>query len=115
MQETLIYSVKATFLGMGVVVFFLSFLSLLMVLLKGLFEKRMSGGKKNDPPGKTEEKGKTPAPSGLAQDNDDVSAGWLCAAAALLLIEEQESEHKTAGDWKPSISVTDQRWIFTER
>ncbi len=115
MQETLIYSVKATFLGMGIVFFFLSLLSVLMVLLKGISEKRRSGGKQAGSAGRTEKEGKTSPSSEFVQDNDDASYDWLCAAAALFLIEEQESEQKTAGDWKPSINVNDERWIFTER
>lgn len=108
------YSVKATFLGMAIVFLFLSFLSLLMVLLKSVFEKSGANRKKNELP---IEKGKIRQAANLPviPYDGNGAAGWLTAAAVLFLLEEQESEQHSAGAWKPSVNLSDERWMFTER
>lgn len=108
------YSVKATFLGMAIVFLFLSFLSLLMVLLKSVFEKSGANRKKNELP---IEKGKIRQATNLPMIPYDSNgaADWLTAAAVLFLLEEQGSEQHFARGWKPLFNLSDERWIFTER
>jgi len=106
MQETMIYSVKTALMGMMIVFFFLSFLSVLMWGIKGFFSLEfrffhdIKNGKK---PVSKNDLEKIKEPSG-SRAGDGEAPQWLYTAATLyLLLEEEEREGEcTAGPWCPS-------------
>jgi hypothetical protein len=109
--EVFSYSLFTTVLGMLVVFLSLTGLSLMMVLLKGIFsaeENNVSQRTKAGAVGADRARRVVPAPSGQQLP------GWVPVAVAVYLAQEQEPERPSADPWNAIVNQYDP-WVSAGR
>lgn len=104
-SELFSFSILAAILGMAVVFVFLGILSFLMFAIKTVF-------------------GEKPAREGSAArlqqqsteaEQAEGDAGWVIAAAAAYLIEEEGDARRSAAPWKPAAERSADAWLRLPR
>lgn len=103
------YTVLSSIIGMLIVFAFLGFLSLMMVVIKRIFEKQPDTGKTSLP--KSSPEGGKPAESGVKDTVTDNS--WVIAAVAAYL--DEEDQPKSALSWQPAESEKHDPWVNVPR
>jgi Na+-transporting methylmalonyl-CoA/oxaloacetate decarboxylase gamma subunit len=103
--ETFDYSIMSAVLGMAVVFGFLSFLSILMVLLTTFFS------------GKKKEENKPLVIKGAKESRSSKygETGWVIAAATTYLFLEEQEHKVSAASWEPNPQDQQDPWIVAPR
>ncbi len=103
-QESFMYSVLASILGISIVLIALFVFNLVMVGLNALFADRKKMAKAEIPVGKQE------APLASSAGIDDT--GWICAAVAAYLSDgEEETVPQSVLSWQPEPVERYNPWI----
>ena len=100
------YTVLSSIIGMAIVFAFLGFLSVMMVVIKRIFDRQPSAVKTVN----VQEKSAS-APAAVDQGSSDDA--WVMAAVAAYL--EEEDQTKSALSWLPSESEKHDPWVNTPR
>ena len=103
------YTVLSSIIGMGIVFTFLGFLSVLMVVIKKLFDNPQKAVITQDP-GKKSGAGETKSASAESSAED---SSWIIAAVAAFL--EDEDQPRSALSWLPQSGEKQDQWVSSPR
>lgn len=101
--EMYVYTLVVALIGMTTVFVGLSLLSLMMMLLRRMFQAEARG------------MGTAPTPIEGSTLRGESDRRWVLAAAAAFLAAEEEESSRTAADWKPRPTQSGDQWSIQPR
>lgn len=116
--ETFMYTVKVALLGIGVVFVSLWALSMLMSVIKRLFDKDPEKKKRPLGGGRSvaaEGSGAAAGGAGAPTDGEAPLPSWVIPAAAAFLMEEELEASRSAEPWTKSRSGGYDPWLYWRR
>jgi Na+-transporting methylmalonyl-CoA/oxaloacetate decarboxylase gamma subunit len=117
MQETILYSLKTVFVGMTVVFSFLAFLSLMMGVIKAVFQVRFRPSRKKAAFASASATTVLSTAQGTDSEGPPVPGAepppWLIPAAVVLLFIEEAEKNRSAAPWLPSAGENLHPWLLS--